>query len=259
MLAWGIVCLDIKLNILSMWKTSWIHEYYLWIGNLIGIIRITESCWLGYYTTLTMYYIPLCLGFVDLLEEIGTTKASSLKSGNLIKTCSFSVPVVIYNSWKNWMCKQVSVNHSLPFHMLFSRIPSLSQYALNETSETETGAASLKAYPCPFIKENLIRLFFLPLVLATQILLRSYFCFQAIALVMSNWPCSKMAWAPYGRGGVEGVSSSSQKVFGSGRLERNSAAKESSCCPPPPALCCARWRPLDLLNRKRVCELWNFG
>ncbi len=167
MLAWGIVCLDIKLNILSMWKTSWIgskeiHEYYLCIGNLIGIIRIMESCWLWYYTTLTMYYIPLCLGFVYLLEEIGTTKASSLKSSNLIKTCSFSVPVVIYNSWKNWMCKQVSVKHSLHFHMLFSRIPSLSQYALNETSETETGAASLKAYPCPFIKEILIRLCFYP-------------------------------------------------------------------------------------------------
>ncbi len=165
MLAWGIVCLDINLNILFMWKTSWngsneIHEYCLWIGNLIGIIRITESCWLGYYTTLTMYYIPLCMGFVDLLEEIRTTKASSLKSGNLIKTCSFSVLVVIYNSWKKWMSKWVSVNHSLPFHMLFSRIPSLSQYALNETSEIETCAASLKAYPCPFINSNLIILLF---------------------------------------------------------------------------------------------------
>ncbi|CAM4614437.1 unnamed protein product [Leuciscus chuanchicus] len=66
-----------------------------------------------------------------------------------------------------------------------------------------------------------------------------------------------MAWAPYGRDGVEGVSSSSQRVFGSDRLEQYSAVKESSCCPPPPALCYARWRPLDLRTEKgkTACRL----
>lgn len=86
------------------------------------------------------------MGFVDLLEKIGTTEAGSLKSSNLIKTCSFSVPAVIYNSWKKWMSEQVSVNHSLPFFMLFSSIPNLPQYVFDDTSEFETGA-SLKAYP----------------------------------------------------------------------------------------------------------------
>lgn len=91
---------------------------------------------------------------------------------------------------------------------------------------------------------------FFSLILATHsVLLLLLLLGYCIGRVMSYWPCSKMAWAPYGRDGVEGVSSSSQ-VFGSGRLERDSAAKESSCCPPPPALCYARWRPLDLRTEK---------
>lgn len=44
------------------------------------------------------------------------------------------------------MSEQVSVNHSLPFFMLFSSIPNLPQYVFDDTSEIETGA-SLKAYP----------------------------------------------------------------------------------------------------------------
>lgn len=117
-------------------------------------------------------------------------------------------------------------------------------------SMIETGA-SLKAYPELLHLYMKIRLFFSPLIGYSYsvlcLLLLSGYC---IGTVMSNWPCSKMAWAPYGRDGVEGVSSSSQRVFGSGRLEQYSAVKESSCCPPPPALCYARWRPLDLRTEK---------
>lgn len=92
---------------------------------------------------------------------------------------------------------------------------------------------------------------FFSLILATHsVLLLLLLLGYCIGRVMSYWPCSKMAWAPYGRDGVEGVSSSSQRVFGSGRLEQDSAAKESSCCPPPLALCYARWRPLDLRTEK---------
>lgn len=119
------------------------------------------------------------------------------------------------------------------------------------------------AFPAPVCTQqnfrNWDRCYFPQGQTRTGPLLGSYYYFQAIALVMSNWPCSKMAWAPYGRGGVEGVSSSSQKVFGSGQLERNSAAKESSCCPPPPALCYAQWRPLDLRTERGYVnyETWQ--
>lgn len=61
-----------------------------------------------------------------------------------------------------------------------------------------------------------------------------------------NSPCSKTAWAPCGKDGAVGVSSSSQLVCGSDHPSQGFAGPFFSLWRPLPALCHAPWRPWDL-------------
>lgn len=81
-----------------------------------------------------------------------------------------------------------------------------------------------------------------------------FWLFKKQNIKQTNPPCSRTAWAPCGRDGAEGVSSSSPQVCGSGHPSRGFAGPFFSLELSLPALCHVLWWPWDLDDTHRGGE-----